>query len=879
MASIRLRLRIERNELPLVCTLWPIAPAQAKSTIAQLLENVNRTFPLESADWGYEDYAVLISGYECLHYHTIEAVCKDEDEITIRPLQYVDVRARTLTGRDQITRDGRHLLDGVPFGRPALKGPVRPEVNIPARKRKRNELEERDQGQQGWNMPVPPQGSTMADWMRALIEVSADEERERAEGMFASDDPFANSGRGATLRCTGVEEAVHVSGLVCRIKTDDSKTGNNATEQLRVESPPGKRQRKNGSPLPHFVPSGDAYMNGMQSVQNESLGSSGGAGVPPHVFPITIGDDEDNESDEDFFPDDVSESSSSGLKEDADIAGEDSGSESDSSDSGNDEPFEGFPTSAPPTPGRSSQPPTTSHAESSDSSSDTSSSTSDSSSVSSDSDSSSDSSSDDIPTPLFQVPGKSHVLRKPVGVPYTGSRSTRTRNARRRDGKELKALQREHILPPDATLADLRTFKSGVPTGNRITAHRAQGMSDGTMNNMPAPVGASEVASTSTMDHLPAAEASSAPSELERQRQDLLAAINSGGVDVTEAEQQQVHEEAAHSEEDNGSPEELRNPPAPDAMLSSVPDFVDKQKRNKVDMSATQRLIFGSLGVRNPKTAEDRERVQKKLQDRNEKRAKPVLEGTTTTEKIQGHKKAATTSKDQGVEGDSAEAVDWRDVIDLRAVECTDPSIKLSMPPFPFKQRWDPQQQRQRKKNKRGGDNAYSGGGKSMKLNSGFHESYDKYNTDGSGDALDYGDEDHYDPAAAQLQDEAAAGAIDDSFPPLPADLVTLIPVGEAQTGVNDVIIFTNLACDATTKWAPALKTTTAKVLGKPSEPSGLWKLQIAARDLPKKVYDENGERVYDKFEAAGFDEGEEDEGVKELTWAELGEVRLLQGS
>ena len=44
----------------------------------------------------------------------------------VRPLLYAEVRARTLMGRDQITEDGRHLLDGIAFGRPALRTPTNP---------------------------------------------------------------------------------------------------------------------------------------------------------------------------------------------------------------------------------------------------------------------------------------------------------------------------------------------------------------------------------------------------------------------------------------------------------------------------------------------------------------------------------------------------------------------------------------------------------------------------------------------------------------------------------------------------------------------------------------------------------------------------------
>ena len=91
---MRLRLRIERNKLPPTLALWPVK--EGKCTIAQLLQDINSTFPLEADTWGLEDYSVSIGGYECLHYHELGAVCRNEDEVVIKPLQYVDIRSRTL---------------------------------------------------------------------------------------------------------------------------------------------------------------------------------------------------------------------------------------------------------------------------------------------------------------------------------------------------------------------------------------------------------------------------------------------------------------------------------------------------------------------------------------------------------------------------------------------------------------------------------------------------------------------------------------------------------------------------------------------------------------------------------------------------------------
>jgi hypothetical protein len=58
--------------------------------------------------------------------------------LSIRPLLSSDLRARKISGRHQISQAGRHLIDGVPFGRPFFKRAAdRPAVEIPPRKRRR----------------------------------------------------------------------------------------------------------------------------------------------------------------------------------------------------------------------------------------------------------------------------------------------------------------------------------------------------------------------------------------------------------------------------------------------------------------------------------------------------------------------------------------------------------------------------------------------------------------------------------------------------------------------------------------------------------------------------------------------------------------------
>ena len=59
----------------------PYSAAGPEPTVAQLLEQVNEIIPLESEDWGLEDYAVEVEGFECLHFSETSKVLKEDDEV------------------------------------------------------------------------------------------------------------------------------------------------------------------------------------------------------------------------------------------------------------------------------------------------------------------------------------------------------------------------------------------------------------------------------------------------------------------------------------------------------------------------------------------------------------------------------------------------------------------------------------------------------------------------------------------------------------------------------------------------------------------------------------------------------------------------------
>ncbi|KAL8366482.1 hypothetical protein RB595_004993 [Gaeumannomyces hyphopodioides] len=141
-SNMRLRLVVRRHGLPDTRVLFSIS-LDGDPTIAHFLELVNATVPLESDDWGLDDYAVELrnpagGAFEALHFQPVASILQQDEEVYIRPLLTPDLKRRHVSGRHQISRDGKHLIDGVPFGRPLLRQPRdRPTIKIPPRKRRR----------------------------------------------------------------------------------------------------------------------------------------------------------------------------------------------------------------------------------------------------------------------------------------------------------------------------------------------------------------------------------------------------------------------------------------------------------------------------------------------------------------------------------------------------------------------------------------------------------------------------------------------------------------------------------------------------------------------------------------------------------------------
>lgn len=80
---MRIRLTVQRNELPAVNILWNVPETKSTQayTITRLLEDVNAIVPLETELWGLEQYVVEVAGFECLHFTPVIGSLKEDDHV------------------------------------------------------------------------------------------------------------------------------------------------------------------------------------------------------------------------------------------------------------------------------------------------------------------------------------------------------------------------------------------------------------------------------------------------------------------------------------------------------------------------------------------------------------------------------------------------------------------------------------------------------------------------------------------------------------------------------------------------------------------------------------------------------------------------------
>ncbi|KAL8942037.1 MAG: hypothetical protein Q9216_001890 [Gyalolechia sp. 2 TL-2023] len=979
---MRLHLTVQRNALPPVRILWttdalgPLYSAAGKEfTISLLLEQVNDIIPLESGEWGLEDYMVEVGGFECLHFLEAIQVLKEGDEVCIRPLSTSDIRYRKLSGRHQISTDGKHLIDGVAFGRPFLRRAARPVIRIPPRKRPRLTYNDEDDEDNGGDeaqrqIVVHPDfeddeaSVADSDYCGDEGNVSENEEDLRTElnevqkeadsanAKVTMDDgapvhrqPIAT---GLGLRAPGFlldeNRNIHSAESNNPLLQDQERSGDTSS------SAPTKRRRLNTNPKSSSrgrpKTAGGARKIG---ANNKSVRFDELELATPATF--RLGSSDDSENDEPFTP------------------GDDTASSADDSDESDKENATSKPRRVPAVKKKASDSDSSSSSDSNSGASKTSSfRSSDSSSDSSESEdeqqnggcppqkdedlestsSSGESSSSDHTSSVEvghpkqrtkaqsqagSLPASNAVVSRTAKVvhvdskeskgpvpPGSGRKATQERNRRRRDRKKLLRLKDAGTLPEGATIADIRDLG-------------AEGL-----------LGKSEVAG------------------FEARRQALLLAISSGGVDQDgkpEHKETSPKSDAENKFPTSGAIEESDGKRAAveksgssasektlvdtgltchtalestielpssqmvwskDQASSTGPVYADYQSaaiasidqpgteikpvaqrpRTKLDRDSSRRLVFGALGLRTPKTKDDEAKLRQKLAKDAEAARKPKMQIDNPGD--------FDTNSLPPLEDDS-----WKDKIELSAVECCHDGIELSTPPFPFVQRWDPQQQRgffgprsasrnmkKRKRNNKQYEASFEplADGRATERRQGLSDSSNIHSGNDcdavagrqQDDSLQMSD-DNLQAVNDQLlretegtyADEVEEPEVADDLPQLPEDLSTCPDLERESCIAGAIIAFKQLHMSSETNWQPKISEyRTALIASLPDE--GILSLRTASRDRPneKRQYDSaTGERLYSKFEMPGYheDESEDNDGLLELAFADLINPKLVKAA
>lgn len=874
--NMRLRILVRRNGFPDTKLVWPCSPSE-DLTIAKLLTEINDVVPLESVEWGLEDYAVELGdgsntgpSFECLHFQVISQILKDEDQILIRPLLDGDLKRRKISGRHQISTDGKHLVDGVAFGRPWLRAPRdRPMLEIPPRKRARmitdidnDDADEEDEDSEDEEHDYDYGGDNDDNEMLRLengvaSDHSSDDEYEDED---AGDDDGMNEELQLLRRdndteaddTTASQRASAIRGLLPTLDSVaalrkaypllPAKTIEQSLE--RNQNDIGETHRallRSNHPIFSFDEMMDKAVTG---ILDDSSGSDNEeqnvAHTPVPSRPlIQEVDMEDGPQPRIQEVESDSDTSSSGSSDSEDESESDDGSDQaagvqssashasetlqnvrvsvfnameldDESDRSEFESYVGNSVRRKVDELLSED--SGSEEDFQDDSSDESS--DDSSSESSDDSSSED--SDDSDAPSVQ------------GV----------RDDNRRNGmvKVVEEATNEHesAEPQPQAAPGEGLSKTQKRNARRRKAKQAK----------------AQQIDTDTAEVLESLAARKA------------ALLNT--IDTEPDGAQDTNVEQAAQQPVGGTPAATDNASKP-TLTEDSKSTETAPRRMRMDVGAGRRLLFGALGLKNPKTKADEEALRKDMM----KHVRP-LQNKRLVEEVQ--------EQPQEEEDDDS----WKDKITYRAVECCQEGVELSEPPFPFVQRWDPQQQyssvRKRKRKSQQFDDSYYDPSQDMQPTDDTPVKKAKTSDQGnqrSSDEQPQVEELNYDDEAAHDVDA------DEDLPHLPANVSALPVLSKDNVKPGMVVTWKQLSMSKATNWQPQMIDQTAMVVQYDTD--GL-RVILAQRDREyddKEYDDETGARIYNKFEAPDFEEEDdglgEDDGYRLLGWSELSDARVVQ--
>jgi hypothetical protein len=878
---MRLRVLVQRNALPPVTIVHstgagPLSHTKSPtSTIADFLLDINDLVPLESADgeWGLEDYVVEVAAtadqeltYECLHFQTIESVLREDDKVVVRALDNNDLRLRRLGGRHQITSDGRHLIDGVSFGKRRLREAHRPRLTIPPRKKRRmlgedqNETENEEiagetlQSESGTNgyttAMVPYVGGEDEDDDDEDFTDHADAESEEENDLLAQieGEEFSSEIRQLLEEAAEVEQGANLAiaheVLDRRLKRKRSPE-NEIDQDQNNDVFEGFSSPKKVSQRSEISEPADQNTNFFET----SGSSSKSKAVSPSTKRITDSTPIEKQVHKQIVLDNTEKS------EDSDDSEATSGSDPSEDDSEADSLMEEIAMKQAKqralnlinrvldddeTSSSGSDFEDDDDDEVSDSSAESSSGSGSDSDDSSESDSSSSSDSESESeaeplehsprptttkkTPLTQITSSTRAELEPqAGIPFEGTTKTHQNNNRVKRRKKLNALKRQGLLPPEADFAALAQYEAQLGEDRQhSTASEIQILTE--EQNPAGHLSGDDALMTENLDSA----------------SELTSKANKENIRPAGAEAMSPPQLAAKSA--NIEPEiPETSQPEPESSMEPA------SKRARLDIASSRRMILGSLGVRVPKTAEQ----EQKLREKFARDVRPLKQYEEPATKESPYSSQLTTEQSES----------WLSKLVITAVECENPQRALPPPPFPFQQGWT-------KPNKR-----------KLRDQSQYYQGRDDSLREGPAvePALSYDDA----PSGDQVSGLSSYESQRAAKTSVPKNIDDLPSLTKADLRAGARIAYQELHVDASTNYEPGISPYRVGEISQVLEDGNVC-LQLIpgtfGRQAPDPADPEANQHPYGKFELPD-DDAEEDDGAREVSFDNMIKPRLIQPS
>ena len=493
-----------------------------------------------------------------------------------------------------------------------------------------------------------------------------------------------------------------------------------------------------------------------------------------------------------------------------------------------------------------------------------------------------------------------------------GLRTTQRRNERRSARKKLDKLKKDGVLPESATLPDYRAWVSQQDKNSSLRSSEPGEVLEAKKRMLLEAISPGGIDADQAIDDqshpqgLIAEEGASGKDHAKERIKETAANKEAPSNEASQAVNRSLTEEASDAYKaalENtrmidmpGVPDSQpmtmdpnftfemdasftnKDPDVEDGLVDQTPTN-EPRRRAKLDIASSRRLLFGSLGLRAPKTPAEERSIRNKLMEG----VKPL---------IQPQENSNLTLDTQNASDDES----WKDKIVLRAVECCGGGSELTTPPFPFIQGWD----RQRRGPNGRGDQSQKPTKGTKKRRVG-HNRNDDYN--------DYEDELEYDDAVDQkMQHEDTVdqhqdrddtqAAIDkqlirdsksafseqpqvEDLPGVPVDLSPYEALTKENAKPRAVVVFKRICMSEATHWSPIVSDYRTAIIDRILE-TGRLEMTLAYRDkiIQEKSYDaKTGERTYSKFEMPDMgDEDVDDDGrYLEMDLEELIEPKIIE--